>query len=143
MHDRRPAGAGTGRAPTPRSADAASTSASGACTRKIDSQPSASVRIPPAAGPERRAEHTGRHPDAKRARVAALDLREQIERRGDDERGADRLDAAGADEQLERRREPAGERGAGEDDDPDGERVARPPPRDVRRRHGERPRARG
>ena len=46
----RPAGAGIRRTETPRTAMRVA-SASGTCAMKIDSQPSASVRIPPAAGP--------------------------------------------------------------------------------------------
>ena len=46
----RPAGSGTGTAYAPRSATSASRT-TGACTKKIDSQPSNWVRIPPTAGP--------------------------------------------------------------------------------------------
>ena len=132
----------TGRTSTPRTASN-STSASGTCARKIDSQPSSCVRIPPAAGPSA-APST---PAATQVRSAASSLPFACERRssagGDEQRGAERLDAPGSDEHLERGREPAGERRHGEDDDTRDESLARPPPRDIRGRHGDDARARG
>ena len=93
--------------------------------------------MPPAAGPSA----APRMPAATQMRsaafVAALELREEVERRRDDERRADRLHAARADEHLEGRRETAGERRSGEHDAPGHERLARAPPRDVRGGHGE------
>ena len=71
-----PAGAGTGRAPTPRAASN-NTSASGTCARKIDSHPSSCVRIPPAAGPSA-APST---PAATQVRSAASSLPSACERR--------------------------------------------------------------
>jgi hypothetical protein len=75
--------------------------------REEDRLPAEKLRENPTGGaPERGAEHTGGHPDAKRALVAALDLREEIERGRNDQRRADRLDAARTDERRTRR-EPA------------------------------------
>ena len=67
------------------------------------------MRIPPIAGPSAAPSDARGDPDAERALVAALDVREKVERGGDDERGADRLNAARADEHVERRSEPARE----------------------------------
>ena len=94
--------------------------------------------MPPARRAERGAEHARRDPDPqRRARRSPSVLREEVERGRDEERGADRLDAARADEHVERRREPAGERRRREDEDAGDERLARPAPRHVRRRHGD------
>ena len=123
--DGRPAGAGTGRA-----CDAAQREQQHERERHLreeDRLPAEELREDAAGGrAERGAEHARGDPDAQRALVARSRLREEIERGGDDERGADRLDAARADEHVERRREPAGERRRGEDDDAARERLARP-----------------
>ena len=109
-----------------------STSASGTCARKIDSHPSSCVRIPPAAGPSA-APSTPAATQTRRARSSLpSSLREQVERGRHDQRRPDRLDAARADEHLERWREPAHERRAREDDDPNHESVPRASPGDVR-----------
>ena len=128
MTDGRPAGVGTGRASTP--AHREQQHERDRHLREEDRLPAEELREDPSRGrPERRAEHARGDPDAQRALVAALDLREEVERRGDDQRRADRLDAARGDEHLERRSEPARERRAREDDDADDERLPRPPAR--------------
>ncbi len=97
----------------PRSASE-ETSASGTWARKIDSQPSTCVRTPPTAGPSAAPRTPAVTQTRKRPLVASERPRQQVERGGDDQRGADRLNAAGADEHLERRCKPAGERRARE-----------------------------
>ena len=60
--------------------------------------------------PERGSEHARGDPDAQSAPVGSVDPREQVEASRNDQRGAERLNAARADEHLERGREPARER---------------------------------
>ncbi len=64
-------------------------------------------------------------------------LREEVERGRDEQRGADRLDAAGADEDVEGRREAAGERRSAEHEDAGGVGLARTSARDVCGRNGD------
>ena len=106
--------------------------------REEDRLPAEQLREDSSGGrPERGAEHARGNPGAERRLVAPLRLREEIECRRDEQRRAERLDAPGAHEHLERGREPARQRRHGEDDDTHDERLARSPPRDVRSRHGD------
>ena len=91
----RSAGSGTRCASRPRTARSVA-SATGTCARKIDSQPKSSVRAPPIAGP-RAAPATPAVTQMRAARASSpRHLREEVERGGDEERGAGGLDAAGA-----------------------------------------------
>ena len=135
--DRRsPGGAGTGRAPAPRAASN-NTSASGTCARKIDSQPSSSVRIPPAAGPSA-APST---PAATQVRSAASSLPFARERRS----SAAVTSSAAPSAWTHRAPTSTSNDGASphasdanaKTTTPDDERLARPPPRDVGRGHGD------
>ena len=82
---------------------------------------------------ERGAEDTGADPEASPP-VFVRPGDEQRERGGHDERRADPLDAACREEDLEPRRDPAGERRRGEDRGSDEERASSIPPRHVRSR---------
>ena len=131
----RPAGVAIERASTPRSATSRR-SARGTCARKIDSHPRSSVRTPASSRPERSPEHARHDPDPERTLVS-LALREEVERRGHEKRGADCLDAAGADQDVEGRREAADQRRSAEHESPRGVGLARTPTRDVRGRNGD------
>ena len=61
----------------------------------------------------------GDRPDRDRAPFGPDRRRQQLEHRGDRERAAERLHAAGRDQRAELRRGAAGEAGAGEDREPD------------------------
>ncbi len=133
----RPAGVTSGRTRSRQSPTSVSR-ASGACTRKIDSQPSVSVRIPPIAGPSAAPAtpadaqvRTARasEPSVSVSRSSAAQTRQ---------RAAERLHAACADQHAEGRREPAGERRCREHERPDRERRHGPPPRGIRGRDGRR-----
>ena len=86
----------------PRSTGIAS-SAAGVCARKIACQEMASVSAPPRAGPIGGAERTGRGPRGDGPGLRPRGPRQELERRADHGRAADRLHAAGGDEHLERR----------------------------------------
>ena len=89
------------------------------------------------ARPERGAENARGHPDARRASDAARRLGKEIESGDDEERCPDSLDTARGDEQLERRRKPAGERRRGEDHRTGEERSPWPAAGNQRGRHGD------
>ena len=76
--------------------------------------------------PERRAGRPGAGPDRGRAALGADRRRQQLQRRGDRDGAAERLDAAGEDQGRELVGDAAGEPGAGEDREADRRRPARP-----------------
>ena len=93
--------------------------------------------MPPAPGPNA----APRMPAATQTRAARASatrrLGKKIESGDDDERCPDRLDAARGDEQLERRRKPAGQRRGREDHGAGEERSAWPTPGHQRGGHGD------
>ena len=130
----RSAGSGTGRACTPRIASRP-TSATGAWSTKIDSQPKSCVRIPPIAGPTE-APTIPASAQMRAAEASAPDsLGEQVERGDDDGRPGHSLGRPQPHQHPERGREGAGERRGREDDRRDPEHSDRPPTRKSRRGH--------
>ena len=111
--------------------------ASGTCTKKIDLQPSSSVKMPPTPGPERRAEDAGGDPDARRASAAARRLGQKVKSGDDDERRTDGLNAARGDEHLERGCQPACQRRSGKEHCARKECSAWQAPSQQRSRHGD------
>ena len=104
--------------------------------REEDRLPAEELREDPAGGrPERRAEHAGGDPDAERALVAALDLREEVERRVTISAAPTACTQRAPTSTSNDGASPHASDAPANTSDADDERLPRPPPRDVRGRH--------